>query len=274
MMAVSLHLLFVYAWLSYFSTHQLVWARQALGSAPASLLQRSSAALGILRGGNDARHNYDTDDISRQQSLEGFKILSETVLHDNWRKLVSRRVELPSGHKADFEIVSQGDRGGRVSDQAVLVFCWNRQTQTATLIREYMPAVHKLVMGLAAGMVEDKHNDTEDGEGSNPIFTAAVHELEEECRLTGGTWYRLCQPTVMDKYCTTLLSVYLVIDPVPVDESAIKPRDETEEGMEVVVGTTVAELREMIATARMTVVGGWATQMALTKLRDLGEIQE
>lgn len=215
-----------------------------------------------------------TDD-EHDAITKGFKILSDTVLHDNWRKLTSRKVQLPiiPPRVADFEIVSQGDRGGQVTDQAVMVFVWHRGNQTATLIYEYMPAVHGFKLGLAAGMVEDKHNDDDNNDNNDPVYTAAVHELEEECRLCGGTWFRLCQPTVMDKYCTTRISVYLVMDPIPVDENdECKERDETEVGMQVVNDVTVQDLQELIATGGMTMVAGWATQMALSKLRDLGEV--
>ena len=219
-------------------------------------------------------HNDDRGVVLPEEDsiMTGFKILSDTVLHDNWRKLVSRKVQLPSGKTADFEIVSQGDRGGRVTDQAVMVFVWHRSNRTATLTQEYMPAVHAFVPGLAAGMVEDKHDKGNSENNGDAVYTAAVHELEEECRLTGGTWFCLCQPTVMDKYCTTRISVYLVIDPIPVDENEGKERDETEEGMRVLHGITVEELYQLIESGKMTVVAGWATQMALSKLRALGEL--
>jgi hypothetical protein len=218
----------------------------------------------LPRGGSEHLHQEDPEP-------HGFRILSETVLHDNWRRLVSRKVKLPNEKIADFEIVSQGDRGRGVTDQAVLVFVWNSQTKTATMIKEYMPSPHKLVAGMAAGMVEDKH-ENEDELGIDAVYTAAVHELEEECRLHGGTWHRLCQPCYMDKYCTTQLSVYLVIDPIPVDEAACKPRDETEQGMEIIHGVTVTQLEEVIETGGMTVVGGWAAGLAIRKLQSLGEI--
>lgn len=237
----------------------------AISSSPSAWTTCASSAIRVARGGS----------FSAEDPV-GFEILSENVIHDNWRKLSCRNVQLPSQKIADFEIVSQGDRGSRVTDEAVMVFVWNRSTQTATLIKEYMPSVHKLVLGLAAGMVEDKHDDSDECDASrttDPVYTAGVHELEEECRLKGGTWYRLCEPTVMDKYSTTRISVYLVIDPIPVGEDGGKNRDDTEEGMQVITGVKVTDLEEILATGGMTVVGGWATQMALAKLRALGLIE-
>ncbi|GKZ01212.1 hypothetical protein MPSEU_001072500 [Mayamaea pseudoterrestris] len=222
------------------------------------------------RGGSD--HGISTNN--------DFAIISDRVIHDGWRKLVRRTVTLPSSLQVEFEIVGQ-----RGTDQAVLVFVWHSRTKTVTLIREYMPALHKRVLGLAAGMVEDSKHATQDarhdaslhGSSSNcdkdRSLTAAEYELEEECRMKGGTWYRVTEhDSAMDKYCTTRLGVYLVIDPEPVAVEHALPRDETEEGMEVVTGTTIPELMELIASGQLTVVGGWASLLAIHKLRELGEI--
>jgi hypothetical protein len=212
-----------------------------------------------------------------------YEIVSDEVLHDHWRRLIRRSVRLPGSKSnvvVDFEIVAQ-----KGTDQAVLVFCWNTATKRATLIREYMPSTHCRMMGLAAGMVEnDKHgngggagagSDETTGDYENDMrLTAAKHELEEECRLVGGTWMRLTEDgVVMDKYSTTRLSVYLVLDPEPVHEDDAKPRD-AEEDIQVVPGVSIDEIRGMIVAGRMTVVGGWASLLALQKLRELGEIED
>ena len=198
--------------------------------------------------------------------VDGFTLLSDTILHDHWRRLILRQVQLPSGLVADFEIVGQ-----RGSDEAVLVFCWNTRQKTATLIREYMPAMHGKRHGLAAGMVELHKHSADD-----TALTAAQHELEEECRLTGGQWIRLTDrdsPVTMDKYSTTRLSVFLVLDPVPVGTGG-KSRDELEEGMEVVENVTVDELWTLMKDAQLTVVGSWASLLALAKLREIGELSD
>lgn len=203
-----------------------------------------------------------------------YEIVKDEVLHDHWRRLIRRSVRLP-GNKSvtvDYEIVAQ-----KGTDQAVLVFCWNTATKRATLIREYMPSTHCRMMGLAAGMVEDdKHGNGGSDESTyedDMRLTAAKHELEEECRLVGGTWMPLTEHgVVMDKYSTTRLSVYLVLDPESVHADDAKPRD-IEEDIQVVPGVSVDEIRDMIVTGRMTVVGGWASLLALQKLRVLGEIE-
>jgi hypothetical protein len=234
----------------------------------------------------------ETNKVEEESSNDAYEIVSEEVLHDHWRRLIRRSVRLPTGTSSsssrvvDFEIVAQ-----KGTDQAVLVFCWNTVTKRATLIREYMPSTHCRMMGLAAGMVEDdKHGNggdsdkaTGDAESVHDSvgdyeddmrLTAAKDELEEECRLVGGRWMRLTERgVVMDKYSTTRLSVYLVLDPESVHEDDAKPRD-LEEDIQVVPGVSAGEIRDMIVTGRMTVVGGWASLLALQKLRELGEIED
>jgi hypothetical protein len=234
----------------------------------ASTSSTTSTATGI----EASKDSNDSDE---------YEIVSDEVLHDHWRRLIRRSVRLP-GNKSnvvvDFEIVAQ-----KGTDQAVLIFCWNTATKRATLIREYMPSTHCRMMGLAAGMVEDDKHGNDGGAGSDETtgdyvddmrLTAAKHELEEECRLVGGTWMRLTEDgVVMDKYSTTRLSVYLVLDPEPVHEDDAKPRD-AEEDIQVVPGVSIDEIRGMIVAGRMTVVGGWASLLALQKLRELGEIED
>lgn len=228
-----------------------------------------------LRGGGG-----DDTPKNNPAVVDGFALISDTVLYEKWRKLVSRKVRMPSGRIVNFEVVGQSsgrsknDENDAITDQAVLIFAWNRSTQTATLIREYMPALHCKMFGLAAGMVEtDKHGNKTAVNDDDMAWTAARHELEEECLLIGGEWIRLTEsPVTMDKYSSTALSVYLVLDPVPVVVPH-RPRDETEEGMEVVRGVTVQELLQKIRAAEMTVVGSWASLLALRKLQEMGETQ-
>jgi len=250
-------------------------------------------------------------------NVDGFSILKEEVLHDGWRRLINRRVRMPPRGRlhveesaavleVDFELVAQ-----RGVDEAVLVFAWDAPSRTATLVREYMPSVHRKMMGLAAGMVEpEKHGgENENGGGSaepqrgaeDIRLTAARHELEEECYLTDGTWYRLTPApvpakkddnnniddddtngnadvllggVVMDKYSTTRLTAYLVVGAKRIPASRAKPRDDTEVGMEVVRGVTLREIRGMLERGEMTVVGSWATLLALNKLRELGLVAD
>ena len=160
-----------------------------------------------------------------------------------------------------YQIVDQKGAG------AVIIFVWNTTTKTATLIREYNPGCHKVLHGLAAGIVEQDPNK-HDGD----FAVAARHELEEECHLSGGTWYRLVDENIrvpMDKYVVTEIVAYLVVDPEVVENP--RPLDE-EEYIEIVEGVTEQDVWDMIEGGDMNLVGGWASMLALNKLRSLGEI--
>ena len=213
---------------------------------------------GIPRGGDDNERNGN-DDVGSPDSASpppGFEILGETIVYSGWRTIVQRRVRMRNGKTADFDLV-----GVKTGEGAVLVFAWDTKSKTATMIREYMPASNRILWGLAAGLIEDKHgHDTE---------LAARHELEEECHLKGGRWIPLLnQPAAMDKYALTAIQVYLVIDPEP--ETNPKPLDE-EEDIEIVSGVTIPEILKYIGNGEMNLVGGYGSMLAIEKLRELGE---
>jgi len=122
-----------------------------------------------------------------------------------------------------------------------------------------------MLYGLAAGIVEtDKHE--------SDYYIAARHELEEECHLSGGTWYRLLEGNkaiAMDKYVMTEIVAYLVVDPMKVENP--RPLDEEEE-IEIIDGITIEEVLGMIRNGEMNCIGGFASLLAIEKLRSLGEI--
>ena len=143
----------------------------------------------------------------------------------------------------------------------VLIFAWDTQTKTATMVREYMPGPHKIMWGLAAGMVEGKHG--------GDVCKAARDELEEEAQLTGGDWIPLLvNPSSMDKYALTGIDAYLVLDATLADNP--KPLDD-EEDIEVVGGVSVPEIMRWIATGEMNMVSAWCCMLAIEKLRELGQ---
>ena len=165
---------------------------------------------------------------------------------------------MSDGKIVDFDLVGMAG-----ASSAVVVFAWNTSTKTATLVREYHPGPHCFLFGAAAGIVEDsKHN-------GNPML-AAQHELEEECHLKGGTWYVLTPaPLAMDKYTTTKIRAFLVLDAHHVPDP--RPQDH-EEDIEIIRGVSIPEILSMIQRGEMNVVGCWACLMAIHKLTELGEI--
>jgi 8-oxo-dGTP pyrophosphatase MutT (NUDIX family) len=256
----------------------------ANGNGSASCACRTACARNMplsMPGGSDGRYH----------------IVDERVLFRGWRNVVGRTVRYPSGNLVEFHVVSQS-----VSDEAVVVVAFDRVRRTFTLVREYMPSRLGLVLGMAAGMVEEgSHNDGINGENGfapasaddDTVLASAIRELAEECRLDGSAaaaeseataeWIRLTSPahgTVMDKYCTTRLHAYLVIGarPLPEEKDDLHHhphphrRDDAEEGMEVVQGITEEQLLDLIQRGDLTVVGSWAALLALQKLRVMKEL--
>ena len=195
------------------------------------------------------------------------RIVREEVVYSRWRSVIRKVVMLPKGIEVDYDIIDQRGRG------AVTIFAWNSKNKTATLVKEYQPGPHQYLMGCAAGMIDDNDDNNEarsDHHDSHKSLTAAVHELEEELHLSGGTWYRLTnQPMVMDKYSRTLICPYLVIDPYTVKNP--RPLDD-EEDIEIIQGVTIEEILQLMQDGCMNMVGSWACLLAVNKLRELGEI--
>lgn len=191
-----------------------------------------------------------------------YDIVREEVLYEGWRKVIRRTVQSPKMTRhIEFDVIDQTHSTGG----AVIIFAWNSTSKSATIIREYMPGCHRVLGGLAAGLVEEKHGGSEEA--------AARHELEEECHLAGGTWYRLIDENVsvpMDKYVQTEIVPYLVVDPHHVPNP--KPIDD-EEDIEIVSGVSAEEIMQMVKKGDMNLVGGWGALLALVKLRELGEIE-
>ena len=76
----------------------------------------------------------------------------------------------------NFDIIDQTHTTGG----AVIIFAWNTTSKTATIIREYMPGPHRILGGLAAGIVEDGKHSSMEGVGDTCSLVAARYELEEE----------------------------------------------------------------------------------------------
>jgi ADP-ribose pyrophosphatase YjhB (NUDIX family) len=179
----------------------------------------------IPRGGESSSSSSNNIDIdvskSDSENEKDFEILDEKTVYSGWRTIVQRKVRMRNNKVVDFDLV-----GVKTGDSAVLIFAWDTKSKTATLIKEYMPASNRILWGLAAGLVEEKHNN-------HNTELAARHELEEECHLKNGKWIPLLhQPTAMDKYSTTTIQCYLVLDPEkeedpkPLDEvSNVQPRN-------------------------------------------------
>ena len=173
---------------------------------------------GEISSGSDNDDNFVVNNSdSNNENKNNFEIIDEKTVYSGWRTIVQRKVRMRNNKVVDFDLV-----GVKTGDSAVLIFAWDTKSKTATLIREYMPASNRILWGLAAGLVEEKHDN-------HNTELAARHELEEECHLKNGKWIPLLhQPTAMDKYSTTTIQCYLVLDPEKEDNP--KALDEVSSG--------------------------------------------
>ena len=128
--------------------------------------------------GRDRPHNY--------------KILSDEVVYSGWRKVIRRSVSSPVHHRHSstertnddfteqkviaFDVIDQAHHTGG----AVIIFAWNSTSKTATIVREYMPGPHRVLSGLAAGIVEVGKHSSMEGNNESASLLAARYELEEE----------------------------------------------------------------------------------------------
>jgi hypothetical protein len=249
----------------------VVQAADGGNSAPSWTFPSRPLVYGWLPRGGGASDN-EVDGRASQPPLP--TIVNDQVLYrGRWRSVIRRSVQHPTlEQELDFEIVSQNG----ASDQAVTVVVWNSTQQTVTLVREYMPAPHAFRYGPAAGMVEHTQYCNENEHGVNECssdlaLAAAKAELAEECRLEGGQWVRVTtHACTMDKYSTTRIHLFLVIDPQPLEEESNHVREAEEHGMQVVSGISVERVYQLIQSGDLTIVGGWSIMLALNKLQELG----
>jgi len=230
-------------------------------------------------------HYFISSTTTPSSELSQYKIISEKRAYSRYRTILQRQVQFPpssidgsdvetesienSRKIVDFDLVDQRGIG------AVIIFAYDTNTKTATLIREYNPGCHSMLYGPAAGLVEEKHVSDEDNEENASSRDnceesfwrkAAEWELEEECHLQGGIWHDLGEKTAMDKYVVTKVKPYLVLNPIRVNN----PRAlDNEEEIEIVSGITIDRVWDMVRNGEMNLVGGWACMLALQKLEEL-----
>lgn len=126
----------------------------------------SPSSVAFYPRGRDRPHDYE--------------IINEEVHYSGWRKVIRRSVNTinkPDQKTIHFDIIDQASSS---MSGAVIVFAWNSTSKTATIVREYMPGPHRVLSGLAAGIVEDGKHSSKEGIDDDPIIVAARYELEEE----------------------------------------------------------------------------------------------
>ncbi|CAM9663143.1 unnamed protein product [Discosporangium mesarthrocarpum] len=187
-----------------------------------------------------------------------YECIGEKSVYKGWRSIMRRRVKGPAGKIFSYDVITQ-------EHPSVLVFVWDTQTNTTTILKEYYPGMDRLMYGVVAGNYEsNKHSSA---------LQAAAYELEEEAHLHEGTWYALLRDGTTTvgagKYSSQVFYPYLVVDPVVKGE----PRALDEgEYIEYVRGVTVEEVRAMVHGGDMSVTSGYAAMLAIEKLRELGHV--
>jgi ADP-ribose pyrophosphatase len=93
--------------------------------------------------------------------MRPWRKLSEETVYSRYRRVVSKRFELPGGEVADYEIKDEEDM------VAVLALT---DARDVVLVRQFRPGPEALMLELPAGVVDP---------GSEPAQTAAAELLEE-----------------------------------------------------------------------------------------------
>jgi ADP-ribose pyrophosphatase len=117
--------------------------------------------------------------------------LEEHVVYERFRRIVSRRFELPDGGTADFEVIELFDSA------AVLALT---AAQEVVLVREFRPGPEDVLLELPGGVVEP---------GQSPAEAARAELLEE----TGYEGELVSVGSILkDAYATNVKHVFAATD--------------------------------------------------------------
>ena len=225
----------------------------------------------MIRGGSDSSHQEENslETTCREEAYErtaqngtglsetlGFKVASQKLVYDGWRKIVRKEVVLPNEKNVFFDVVTQ-------KAPSVTVFVWDRNSSTATLVQEYHPGVNRMMYGAVAGLFEGHKHDT--------ILDCAKSELEEEAQLATDTWIPLMgdmsKNVPFEKYSDNLLHSFLALDCRPVLNP--KPLDD-EEYIIIHKNVCHSRLLEMIYAGELNIISSYTVLMGLRKLKEMG----
>jgi ADP-ribose pyrophosphatase len=164
--------------------------------------------------------------------------LGEEVAHHGDRTMVRRRYRRPDGGEAGFDITLHGETA------SVLALTNDGRV---VLTRQFRPGPERVLLDLPGGFVDD---------GEDPT-AAAARELREETGYAGDV--RPAGRTTPNPYSTEVRHIFVATGCRRVEE----PSTDVNEDVEVVL-VSVAELRDLVRTDRLTVVDG--TYLALDAL--------
>ena len=194
--------------------------------------------------------------VSAINKTSSFKVVSETLVYDGWRKVNRKQILLPNNKTAAFDIVTQ-------KTPSVTVFIWDRESSTATLVQEYHPGIEKMMYGAVAGMFEGHKHAT--------ILDCAKDELEEEAQLASDNWIPLLNDASaaipFEKYSNNTLYPFLALDCRPVLNP--KPADD-EEFITVHKNISHSQLIKMVTAGELNIISSFTVLLGIRKLVELG----
>jgi len=86
-------------------------------------------------------------------AIPDFSVIGEDLVYNGWRKVIRRDVLMPNGRKTSFDINSQGA-------PSTVVFIWNTNSNTTTLLKEYYPGTNEVMYGCVGGVYEKSKHES------------------------------------------------------------------------------------------------------------------
>ncbi|KAJ4457014.1 hypothetical protein PAPYR_7658 [Paratrimastix pyriformis] len=197
---------------------------------------------------------------------DSFDVVQESKIFQRYLQVWDRKVHFPNTlNPISFDVVSS------ISPQFVVIFPFDCQSETVTLIREYCQGPHRLCWSLpCGGFTPGKHST---------LAEAAQFELSEEAHLCQGTWIHLgcVGPRSPPTSCGTLIcegkwiansfAPFLCLNPVR-DRN---PRAaDAEERIEIVSGVPLDRLFALILAGELLPP---SVQTSIMALHHLGVLQ-
>jgi hypothetical protein len=219
----------------------------------------SGGSSGSVSTGRSSSTNLSPTEFpagSGFNKTSSFKVVSESLVYDGWRKVNRKQILLPNNKTAAFDVVTQ-------NSPSITVFIWDRESSTATLVQEYHPGVEKMMYGAVAGMFEGHKHAT--------ILDCAKDELEEEAQLASDNWIPLLHDASaaipFEKYSNNTLYPFLALDCRPVLNP--KPADD-EEFITVHRNVSHSQLVKMINSGELNIISSFTVLLGIRKLVELG----
>ncbi len=158
--------------------------------------------------------------------MQPWRKLEEREVYSRYRRVVSRRFELPNGRTSDFEVL--------LNPPIVAVLAVTREGEVV-LVREFRPGPEAVLVGLPGGVVDP---------GEDPL-AAAQRELGEETGYAGN--FRYVGSHFASAYSTHRMHATLATDCYKAGDTSADPGEHLE-----VVLMPLADFREYARSGELT----------------------